>query len=160
VAGVDGAQPADLAVVAHMYAAIAVHDDAPARAAYLVGLGAALIGIEDCRGYTTSCARRTEPGNCLAHRRFRWSTNVVRPSRVTPRSRLCALTRLRRSHGSRQPGPARTVSALMGRLRHFGRKVSTWARKPGDAGVRGAHRSTRCNRPVGRGRSDGRGFSA
>ncbi|WP_328404598.1 BTAD domain-containing putative transcriptional regulator [Nocardia sp. NBC_00403] len=47
----DTAQPEDLAIVTHMYAAIAVHDGAPGRAAYLIGLGAALIGIEDRRGY-------------------------------------------------------------------------------------------------------------
>lgn len=49
--GLDGAVMPDLAVVAHMYAAVAVHDGSPERAAYLIGVATSLLGTEDRRGY-------------------------------------------------------------------------------------------------------------
>lgn len=49
--GANGVEMPDLAAVAHMYAAVAVHDGAPAQAAYLVGVAAALTGTEDRSGY-------------------------------------------------------------------------------------------------------------
>jgi predicted ATPase/DNA-binding SARP family transcriptional activator len=49
--GVDGVAMPGLAAVAHMYAAVAVLDGVPERAAYLVGVAAGLIGTEDRRGY-------------------------------------------------------------------------------------------------------------
>ncbi|WP_069166677.1 BTAD domain-containing putative transcriptional regulator [Nocardia altamirensis] len=47
----DHVQPMDLAGIAHLYAALAVHDGAPTTAAELVGVAAALLGVEDRRGY-------------------------------------------------------------------------------------------------------------
>lgn len=46
-----GAQPDDLAMFAHLYAALALHDDNPTAATHLLGAAAALLGTEDKRGY-------------------------------------------------------------------------------------------------------------
>ncbi|GAA5086377.1 BTAD domain-containing putative transcriptional regulator [Nocardia iowensis] len=50
-ADIDGVRPDDLAGLAQLSAALAVHIGAPTMAALLVGVAAALLGTEDRRGY-------------------------------------------------------------------------------------------------------------
>ncbi|MFE9323192.1 BTAD domain-containing putative transcriptional regulator [Nocardia sp. NPDC052278] len=47
----SGAQPDDLAMFAHLYAALAMLDGNPTAAAHLLGAAAAMLGTEDLRGY-------------------------------------------------------------------------------------------------------------
>ncbi|WP_433732629.1 BTAD domain-containing putative transcriptional regulator [Nocardia sp. CA-129566] len=65
----SGAQPPDLAMLSHVYAALAVRDQ-PAAAAHLLGAAAAMLGTADRRGYDNLVAPAEQAREALGPEAF------------------------------------------------------------------------------------------
>ncbi|WP_433630046.1 hypothetical protein [Nocardia sp. CA-120079] len=66
----SGAQPDDLAMFAHLYAALAMRDGNATAAAHLLGAAAAMLGTEDRRGYDNLVASADRAREALGAEAF------------------------------------------------------------------------------------------